>query len=147
MTAQTIKLPTEGTASLQAITKLSKSAVFKVLITIILKLEKIKTSSRKLNFILRIKIKMDSIDSKLDLFQSLKNEDLSEQNDHQNDNEGTSQKSVSESEDIKFESRSPAHSDDENNQEPGTSYDKEVKKKVEKQNRKEVEEEEREKML
>lgn len=84
---------------------------------------------------------MEPIDSKLDLFQSLKDEES-------NDNEGASQKSVSESElaeDLKFESRSD---DETNHQEAGSSSpDKEVKKKVEKQNRKEVEEEEREKML
>lgn len=80
---------------------------------------------------------MEPIETKLDLFQSLKNEES-------NDQEGASQKSVSESEDLKFESRS----DDENNgNEPGSSFDSEVKKKVEKQNRKEIEEEEREKML
>lgn len=72
---------------------------------------------------------MESIDSKLDLFQSLKSEESA-------DHEGTSQKSVSESEDLKYE----MHSDEE----AGTSSDK---KKVEKQNRKEIEEEEREKML
>lgn len=87
---------------------------------------------------------MDSLDSKLDLFQSLKDEDT---NDHE-EHEGASIKSVSESEtheDIKSEN------DDDNNQntdEPGSSYDQEGKKKVvEKQNRKEIEEEEREKML
>lgn len=82
---------------------------------------------------------MEPIDSKPDLFQSLKNGESNEQ-------EGTSQRSVSESEDLKFESQ---NSDDENNgNDPGTSsYDKELKKKIEKQNRKEIEEEEREKML
>lgn len=85
---------------------------------------------------------MDSIDSKLDLFQSLKNEESS---DHLNEQEGTSRKSFSESEDLKFENRE--NSDDDNGNEPGSSYDKEIKKKVEKQNRKEIEEEEREKML
>lgn len=88
---------------------------------------------------------MEQIDSKLDLFQSLKD-------DESNDHEEASQKSISESEQVgslkneKYEQQS----DDEatNDQDAGSSSpDKELKKKVEKQNRKEIEEEEREKML
>jgi hypothetical protein len=77
---------------------------------------------------------MDSLDTKLDLFQSLKDEDT-------NDHEGASQKSISESE--QAEDKFDNQSDDE----PGTSDGRGVKRKAEKQNRKEIEEEEREKML
>lgn len=95
---------------------------------------------------------MEQIDSKLDLFQSLKDEES-------NDHEGTSVKSISESEDhreeLKFEPHEPTRNlsdEDQNDDQPGTSYDQdhdsEPKKiKLDKQNRKEVEEEEREKML
>lgn len=90
---------------------------------------------------------MDSLDSKLDLFQSLKDEDT---NDHE-ELERVSQKSVSESEtheDMKSENDDDKDDDkDQNLDEPGSSYDQDGKKKVEKQNRKEIEEEEREKML
>lgn len=86
---------------------------------------------------------MDSID-KLDLFQSLKDEES-------NDHEGTSLKSISESEDhreldeLKFEPQSSRKSiSDEDLDQAGPS---EKKIKLDKQNRKEIEEEEREKML
>lgn len=85
---------------------------------------------------------MDSIEPKLDLFQSLKDEES-------NDHEGTSVKSISESEDHRENHESARNSDDDHDpNEPGTSYDGEPKKvKLDKQNRKEIEEEEREKML
>jgi hypothetical protein len=81
---------------------------------------------------------MDSID-KLDLFQSLKDEES-------NDHEGTSVKSISESEDHRehledLESNRRSISDED---QAGPS---EKKIKLDKQNRKEIEEEEREKML
>lgn len=81
---------------------------------------------------------MEQIDSKLDLFQSLKDE-------KSNDHEEAPQKSVSESESLKYEQL--AISDDENMEAGPSSPEKELKKKAEKQNRKEIEEEEREKML
>lgn len=87
---------------------------------------------------------MEQLDSKLDLFQSLKD-------DESNDHEGASQKSMSESEHVGNLKYEP--SDDETNLQDhdmdagSSSPDKELKKKVEKQNRKEIEEEEREKML
>lgn len=90
---------------------------------------------------------MEPVDTKLDLFQSLKDEES-------NDHEGTSVKSISESEDhhhreeLKFEPHEPNLSEDEDQEQPGTSYESEPKKiKLDKQNRKEIEEEEREKML
>lgn len=83
---------------------------------------------------------MEPIDSKLDLFQSLKDEDASE---HE---EPSSRVSVSEPDDLKFESRSDDDNNDNDNAE-GESSDKGIKKKLDKQNRKEIEEEEREKML
>lgn len=90
---------------------------------------------------------MEPLDSKVDLFQSLKDEES-------NEHEEVSHKSVSESDDMKYEARS----DDDNNMEENvntddmgeagtSSCDKGTKKKLDKQNRKEIEEEEREKML
>lgn len=82
----------------------------------------------------------------LDLFQSLKDEELT-------DHEGTSVKSISEPEDHREEKFEPArHLSDEDLDQPGTSAsldgESEPKKiKIDKQNRKEIEEEEREKML
>ena len=73
---------------------------------------------------------MDSIDSKLDLFQSLKDEDLSEG--YHKSEQG---------EDSKF------LSGDDDDAQGSTTSEKVEKKKIEKQNRKEVDEEEREKML
>lgn len=86
---------------------------------------------------------MEQIDSKVDLFQSLKDEESSE-------HEEISLKSVSETDDIKYEARSDDDNIYENHVtegEAGTSFDKGNKKKLDKQNRKEIEEEEREKML
>jgi hypothetical protein len=86
---------------------------------------------------------MDSIE-KLDLFQSLKDEES-------NDHEGTSLKSISESdadhrdpEDLKFEDSNRRSISDEDLDQAGPS---EKKLKLDKLNRKEIEEEEREKML
>lgn len=91
---------------------------------------------------------MDPIDRKLDLFQSLKDEES-------NDHEGTSLKSISESEDqhrgeeLKFEPTRNILSDDDkknlSDDEAGSSEPKKIK--LDKLNRKEIEEEEREKML
>lgn len=83
---------------------------------------------------------MEPIDSKPDLFQSLKDEDPNDQESH---------KSVSESDDgLRFESSRNVSDTEFNQDEPGTSsLDKSLKKKLDKQNRKEIEEEEREKML
>lgn len=90
---------------------------------------------------------MDRLDSKVDLFQSLKDEES-------NEHDEAPHKSISDSDDMKYETRS----DDDNNMEENvntddmgeagtSSCDKGMKKKLDKQNRKEIEEEEREKML
>lgn len=95
---------------------------------------------------------MEPIDSKPDLFQSLKDEDLIEQGTEQ-------QNSFLELGELKFGKKTESNvdevrSDDDLNdeqaddfQEGGSSLDQGVKRKLDKQNRKEVEEEEREKML
>lgn len=87
---------------------------------------------------------MDSID-KLDLFQSLKDEESTE---------GTSLKSISESEDhkdeeLKFEPHTSTNSNrrslESDQDDDPAAVEKKIK--LDKQNRKEIEEEEREKML
>ena len=75
----------------------------------------------------------------MDLFQSLKDEES-------NDNEGTSLKSISESEDQTFPTQKISTSKSEDS-DPEAGPSDEKKMKLDKQNRKEIEEEEREKML
>lgn len=83
---------------------------------------------------------MEPIEAKMDLFQSLKDED--------DDLLGYQTTSLSESEPhehSKIESRRDSNDDDMDNAAGSSSSG--TKKKVDKQNRKEIEEEEREKML
>lgn len=89
---------------------------------------------------------MEPIEAKMDLFQSLKDED-----DELEGYKMEQKTSLSESEtaeDNKIESRRDSRTDnDDDNDNVAGSSSSGTKKKVDKQNRKEIEEEEREKML
>lgn len=86
---------------------------------------------------------MEPISAKMDLFQSLKDED--------DELEGYQKTSLSESEqpeDSKIESRRDSRTDNDDDMDNAAgSSSSGTKKKIDKQNRKEIEEEEREKML
>lgn len=84
---------------------------------------------------------MEPIEAKMDLFQSLKDED--------DELEGYQKTSLSEPpEDSKIESRRDSRTDNDDDMDNvAGSSSSGTKKKIEKQNRKEIEEEEREKML